>query len=122
MKFDSIEEHPNLTGSEKTFFNISSGQTSSNIVNCFGFGMTQLFVPDNFTAANLTFQVSDDGNTWYDSTLTDGTQVNITASAGKAYFLGAIFFGIQYIKINASVAQSAAISLKAQLSPIYGKI
>ena len=58
-------------------------------------------MPAAWTAANLTFQASFDGTTYYDLYDQDGTELNITAAASRHIVLNPDnFWGFKWLKVR----------------------
>ena len=59
---------------------IPAGESLSDGVDCSAGTIVRITVPQEFTKANLTFQVSSDGNFYNDLYGPDGSEVTLTAS------------------------------------------
>ena len=92
---------------------IQSGQTKSDIINLKGVTFKTLILPAAFDGTSLTFEISDDGATFYPYYNVNNIQLAITCTQGRAYGLAAIdFYSIQYLKIVSNASETAARSLK----------
>jgi hypothetical protein len=58
---------------------IAAGESLSDGADCSGGTIVRLTIPQEFTPANLTFQVSSDGNGYNDLFAADGTEVTVAA-------------------------------------------
>jgi hypothetical protein len=58
---------------------ILAGESLSDGVDCSAGSIVRITVPQEYTAANMTFQVSSDGNFYNDLYTTDGEEITITA-------------------------------------------
>lgn len=92
---------------------ILSGQVKSDVIDMKGTSLKTILLPANFTGANLTFEVSDDGITFYPYYNINDVPVTIDITQGRAYGVSAIdFYSIQYMKIVSSAAEGADRTLK----------
>lgn len=67
-----------------------------------------IVMPAAWTAANLTFQVSEDGVTYNDLYDQDGTEINVTAAASRHIILNPeTFWGIHYLKVRSGTTGTA---------------
>ena len=67
-------------------------------------------MPADWTAANLTFQGSYDGATWWDVYDDAGTEVNVTAAEDRLIVLGTITKNLRplrFLKVRSGTAGSA---------------
>jgi hypothetical protein len=60
---------------------IAAGESLSDGADCSAGTIVRITVPQEFTSANLTFQVSSDGNLYNDLHLAGGDMVTLTAKA-----------------------------------------
>lgn len=98
---------------------ITSGQTTSAIIDVSATTIKTIILPVAFDGANLTFTVSDDGITFYDYYNVDNIAVSITCTQGRAYGLAAIdFYSIRFLKIVSSATESADRTIKLILRSI----
>jgi hypothetical protein len=99
---------------------IAAGQSMTDGLNLGGLRLFGLTVPANWTAANVTFQMSaDGGNTW--TNMYDASGSELTAVAGASRFIAmdpANFASAQWVKIRSgssaspvNQAQSVALGL-----------
>jgi hypothetical protein len=58
---------------------ISAGESLSDGVDCSAGNIVRITVPQEFTPANLTFQVSTDGNFYNDMFTANGSEITIAA-------------------------------------------
>lgn len=99
---------------------IAINQSLSAAVNIGDSKACAIFMPASWTAANLTFQVSNDGTNWFDLYDKDGTEYTVVAAAGRSIVLPmSDWIGIERIKIRsgttaAAVNQAAARTLVIQ--------
>lgn len=87
---------------------ISSGQTTSGIVDTLGATILQIELPATFDGTALTFLTSSDGSTFQEYRNINDVVVSITCTQAKNYGLAAQdFFPTRYIKIVSNAAESA---------------
>lgn len=88
---------------------IANGASLSDAGNLGPFRLVGIVMPATWTAANLTFQVSDDAGTTYNNLYDDlGTEVTVTAAASRYIALDpAVFAGINYLKVRSGTSGSA---------------
>jgi hypothetical protein len=102
---------------------IANGESLSSAVDLQDGRAARIDMPSAWTAADLTFQVSPDGNTYTDLYEADGTEYTVTAAASRSIILPiADFLGIRYLKVRsgtsaAAVNQGAARNLTIQAVP-----
>ncbi len=76
-----------------------------------------IMMPATWTTANLTFQGSVDGTTFYDMYESDGTELTVTADASQYIVLSPdSFWGVHFLKVRSGttgtpVNQAAARSV-----------
>jgi hypothetical protein len=58
---------------------IKAGESLSDAADCSAGQMVRITIPQEYTEANMTFQVSSDGNGFNDLYTVDGDEVTITA-------------------------------------------
>src|SRR4249919_2668191 len=58
---------------------IKAGESLSDGADCSSGSIVRITVPQEFTPANLTFQVSSDGNFYNDFFSADGTEITVAA-------------------------------------------
>ena len=59
---------------------IAEGESLSDGIDCSGGDIVRITVPQEFTEANLTFQVSSDGNLYNDLYNAEGDEITVTAN------------------------------------------
>jgi hypothetical protein len=114
-------ENVNMSGRLVTkTVTIASAGSLSGAVYLGGYKYFTIIMPASWTAANLTFQGSDDGSTFY-NLYADGSEVvETTGTAGAAYVLNSnvlAFGSVGYVKIRSGtsatpVAQADARTIK----------
>ena len=73
---------------------IEVGDSLSDSIDCRSGEIVRLTVPADWTPANLTFQISSDGNLFNDLFTTKGEEVTIhNVKPGSAIVLGAAWYG-----------------------------
>ena len=98
-------------------FTIVSGQSLSAALDLGYQRAVRVGIPAVWTAANLTFQVSTDGNTFKDLYDATGAEYTVTVAANRAVILPLTdFAGIRFLKVRsgtagAPVAQAATAAL-----------
>lgn len=103
---------------------IASGQSLSSAIDIGGTTMLAIIMPSAWTAASITFQVSNDGSNFSDLYNSGGSEVSVTVAASKAIQLDALqFLGWRYIKLRsgtaaAAVNQAASRSLQLLVKPL----
>jgi hypothetical protein len=86
---------------------IPKGQSLSDGVDCSEGEIVRITVPQEFTDANLTFQVSSDGEMYNDLYKDDGDEVTISASADTTIFIGHNWVkSVAFIKIRSGTRNS----------------
>jgi hypothetical protein len=99
---------------------IANGQSLSDgkQISIKGGSIVGIIMPATWTAADLTFQASLDGSTWYELVTTAGTAVSITAPAAATWIAinPGDFVGVPWLKVRsgtlaAVVAQGGARSI-----------
>lgn len=97
---------------------IAASGTVSSVVDMGSGRLFAIVMPSVWTAANLTFQASQDGITYSNMFDSTGTEVTFTAAASQ-YIINAVpveWIGVRYIKVRSGtsgtpVTQSAAAAL-----------
>lgn len=111
---------PYVDADKETIVTIASGQSQSSVLDGWGFSPIMILVPAAFTASNITFQVSKDGNTFYQLTDYVGTLISVPAEQGMAIPLDANNFGgIRFFRITTSAVQAADRIVDFCLIPLY---
>jgi hypothetical protein len=67
---------------------IKAGESLSDGADCSGGSIVRITVPQEFTPANLTFQVSSDGNFYNDLFGPDGTEITVSAKPSTGIVIG----------------------------------
>lgn len=102
---------------------IANGASLSDALNLAGMTMVAIVIPAAWTAANLTFQASIDGTTYYNLFDDGGNEQTVTAAASEHLFLSPLeWIGINWIKIRsgtsgAAVNQGAARTIQVVVVP-----
>lgn len=98
---------------------IASGASITDTINIAGLRLFAIAIPEGWTAADLTFQMSlDAGETWINLYDQNGVEVIAVAKGGTYVSLDPVQFApIQYLRVrsgssSAPVAQTAERSLK----------
>jgi len=94
---------------DKQTVTIASGSSLSGAIALSRYGVARIYVPSGWTAANLTFQVSEDGGSYANLYDSGGNEVTVTAAASQAITLDPTVFGLgfQYLKIRSGTSASA---------------
>ncbi|MCP5362084.1 MAG: hypothetical protein H6908_05580 [Hyphomicrobiales bacterium] len=96
-----------------TTITIASGQTTSDAVDLRGTTLIAIQMPGSWTSADISFQASIDGSTFYD--VYDSQGVAVTYAAGASQLISvhnvAAMAGLRYLKLVSSAAQGADRSL-----------
>jgi len=80
---------------------ITAGESLSDGADCSAGNIVRLTIPQEFTAANLTFQVSSDGNFYNDLYTADGEEVTIAAKPDRSIVVSEIWTrSINFIKLR----------------------
>ena len=112
--------HTTLTGSNpsESTATIANGASLSGAVDLAGKTLLGIIMPATWTAANLTFQVSTDGITYYDLYDNIGTEKTILSASNRFIFtVPADWVGVRYVKVRSGTAgtpvnQAAARDIK----------
>ena len=114
-----------IQGGKVTFVTvtIASGETTSEAVDLGNKRLTGIFMPPAWTAADITFEVSADGQNFVPLNDTDGTLLTISApAAANAYMLTAaalaLFLGVRWLQVVSTNAQGGARTLTLAARPI----
>jgi hypothetical protein len=104
---------------------IANGASLSGAVAIHPNSLVGIVMPADWTAANLTFQVShDDGTTFNNLYDKDGTEVTVTAADDRYITLEpALWAGIRHLKVRSGTAgtpvnQGAARTLQLVARPV----
>lgn len=88
--------------------NISPRGTESSLV--------EIVMPAVWTAANLTFQTSNDGVTYQDYYAADGTEVTVIAAAARNIGIAAVdFAGAGWLKVRSGTALAPVVQGAARV-------
>jgi len=83
-----------------TTVTVSSGQTTSNAVNCQGLGIVGVIMPAALTSTTFSFTGSQDDTTYSAFYNASGTQLSVTCAASRIIlFTPGDLIGLQYIKL-----------------------
>ena len=93
---------------DKQTITIASGTSLSGASALSRYGVARIYVPSGWTAANLTFQVSEDNVSYANLFDSAGNEVTVTAAASQAITLDPTIFGLgfQYLKIRSGTSAS----------------
>lgn len=84
---------------------ILSGASLSAAVYLGSGTLSKIIMPATWTAANLTFQTSDDGTTYSNLYDASGTEYVVTAAASRAIIVPVSEFqGFRYMKVRSGTA------------------
>lgn len=87
---------------------ISSGGSTSNEATLQGKRIAAIIMPAAFTGANLTFQASIDGSTWYDIYNSSGSQVTCTVGTDQWIAISPQdFAGVSRLKVVSDDTEAA---------------
>jgi len=91
---------------------IASGASLSAGVNLSGRVLAGVYMPASWTSADLTFQASNDGSTWFNVYM-DAAEVTVAATAATYVAIDPVaFLGVKHIKVR-SGASGAAVNQAA---------
>jgi len=82
---------------------IAAGESLSSGLDCTSGRLVRLTMPGAWTGANLSFQISSDGNFYNDLFSVDGSEIIIPVAPGTAVVvaqLGAALEAIQFLKLR----------------------
>lgn len=102
---------------------IAANASLSGAVQLDEFVPVAIVMPSSWTAANLTFQASEDGTTFLDLYSTSGSELQVTAAANRFLALDpAQFRGARFLKVRSGtsatpVNQTAQRTLKLLAVP-----
>jgi hypothetical protein len=91
------------------YVNIAAGAALSGAIQIGGGRVSAIVMPAVWTTANLTFQGSIDGTTYYDVYDEAGSEYGVTAAASRYIALdaGALeLSGVQYLKVRSGTTGS----------------
>jgi hypothetical protein len=122
---DASEQYTNSQISYAYVASIANGQSlSSEFIDLKGLSLVGLLMPAAWTAATMTLVMSHDAATSYNVFDGDGTEVELTVSAGQYIKLSpSDFAGIHFLKLrsgtaSAPVNQGAARSIILAARPV----
>ena len=99
---------------------IASGQSLSGAINMQGRVLTGLYVPSGWTAADITFQSSPDGVTWYDHYDVLG-EAKVSAVAGKYHAVdNSVFMGANFLKVRSGISAGPVTQAAARTVILMG--
>lgn len=100
--------NPTVSNLSTQSITIANGASLSSAIDLQGTSVVAIQMPSAWTAANLTFQGSNDDSTFdnlYDSS---GTEVQVTAAASRYIAITPTNFqGVRYLKIRSGTSGSA---------------
>jgi hypothetical protein len=80
---------------------IARGESLSDGIDCSSGEIVRITVPQEFTEANMTFQVSTDGNFFNDLFDDEGSEITITATPDSAIYISRRWVrSVAYIKFR----------------------
>lgn len=89
---------------------IKQGESLSDGADCSAGNIVRITVPQEYTSANLTFQVSSDGNLYNDLHDAAGTEVSIVAKADTGIVVsGAWAAGINFIRLRSGTRDNPVL-------------
>lgn len=95
---------------------IASGASLSGAVSVGSSALTGISIPSSWTAANLTFQGSFDGVTYFDLYDDSGIERQVIAAASRHVTVDPTkFIGLTYIKVRSGTAAAAVIQAAARV-------
>ncbi len=107
---------------------IAKGESLSDGLDCSAGDIVRITVPQEYTSANLTFQVSTDGNFFNDLFLANGDEITVSAKANTAIVVREVWVkSIAFIKfrsgsrsspVEQSVDCKFAVAIETPKSPI----
>jgi hypothetical protein len=102
---------------------ILASATQSQAIPCLAVPAT-LYLPNNFTGADITFLAADEEDGIYTNPLKDNLGAIVKVVGAVAYdpisLDPGIFNGIQFLKIQTSVAQVTPVRILIVFTPVYG--
>ncbi len=82
---------------------INAGESLSEAVDCSQGTPTFIYVPDNWTSARLSFQVSPEGTDFYDLFDVEAHEITVNVVAGTAVRIDPKWTTVTYLKIRSGV-------------------
>lgn len=96
--------------------NIAINESLSTAIDLADQRAARIAVPADWTAANLTFQVSVDGVTYYNLYDKDGTEYTVVAAASRSMILPlADWLGVRYVKVRSGTSAAPVVQLAARI-------
>jgi hypothetical protein len=84
---------------------IANGASLSSAVDLVNNRLSYISMPSSWTAANLTFQVSEDGLTWNNLYDDVGSEVTVAAAASRVLRVDlAKWLAVRYLKIRSGTS------------------
>ena len=102
---------------------IASGASLSGAIHLHNQRLFAIVMPSSWTAANLTFQGSHDGSTYFDVYNDAGTEVTVVAAASRFIIIASpvALLGLQRLKVRSGTSGSPVnqgADRALQLSPL----
>lgn len=95
-------------------------QTSASSRTGFKSTPVAVIFPAAMTGTGITFEVTDDGTTWYPLHNSSGTLISITKVNGAFHNLNPLdFVGVQEVRVKSSGNEGAARTFKLICRPMY---
>jgi hypothetical protein len=89
--------------------NIAAGQALSNVVDCSSGQPIAVYLPDDWTPARLTFQISPDGTNFGDLFDASATEVAFNILPGTALILAPQWTPIMYLKVRSGSRENPVV-------------
>ena len=87
---------------------ISSGASITGDIDLGLYRLLRITMPATWDAADLTFQVSDKGDTWANLYDNFGTEYKVVAAASRSIMIPAgDFLGVRYLRIRSGTSSAA---------------
>lgn len=94
---------------------IAASASLSGAVDLGGARLARILMPSEWTAANLTFQASTDGETFNNLYDQYGTEYTVTAAAARDIIVNLTdFLGVRFLKVRSGIAASAVTQAAAR--------
>lgn len=102
---------------------ITSGQSVSNVVDLGSKTLLAIITPSDWTAANLTFQVSTDGITYSNMHDNAGVESTVTAAASRYIVVDpANWVGVKYIKVRSGTSGTPVNQAADRIIKLVSKV
>jgi hypothetical protein len=89
---------------------IPRGESLSDAIDCSAGEIVRITVPQEFTKANLTFQVSTDGNFFNDLFDDSGKEITITAEPNTGIVIGGLWVrSVAFLKLRSGSRKSPIV-------------